>query len=70
MNEHIDTTRDDLKGNQGMWGGGNFWKFDYAFPNAPGLIIAVNTETGDRLPASYLTRCASAASRPLARKSS
>jgi alcohol dehydrogenase (cytochrome c) len=49
IDEHIDPTRDDLKGNQGMWGGGNFWKFDYAFPNAPGLIIAVNTETGEKV---------------------
>jgi alcohol dehydrogenase (cytochrome c) len=49
IEEHIDTTRTDLQGNPGMWGGGNFWKFDYAFPNAPGLIIAVNTETGEKI---------------------
>jgi alcohol dehydrogenase (cytochrome c) len=49
IDEHIDPARDDLKGNPGMWGGGNFWKFDYAFPNAPGLIIAVNTETGEKV---------------------
>ncbi len=49
IDEHIDPTRDDLQGNPGMWGGGNFWKFDYAFPNAPGLIIAVNTETGEKV---------------------
>jgi alcohol dehydrogenase (cytochrome c) len=49
IDEHIDPTRTDLQGNPGMWGGGNFWKFDYAFPNAPGLIIAVNTETGEKV---------------------
>ncbi|RYE10049.1 MAG: hypothetical protein EOP22_06100 [Hyphomicrobiales bacterium] len=49
IDEHIDTTRTDLAGNPGIWGGGNFWKFDYAFPNAPGLIIAVNTETGEKI---------------------
>ena len=49
IDEHIDPTRTDLAGNPGMWGGGNFWKFDYAFPNAPGLIIAVNTETGEKV---------------------
>ena len=47
--EHIDPTRTDLKGNQGMWGGGNFWKFDYVLPSAKGLIIAVNTETGEKV---------------------
>ena len=30
-----------------MWGGGNFWTFDYTFPSAPGLIVGVNTETGE-----------------------
>ena len=32
IKEHIDPTRADLQGNPGMWGGGNFWTFDYAFP--------------------------------------
>ena len=32
-----------------MWGGGNFWKFDYAFPDAKGLIIGVNVETGEKV---------------------
>jgi alcohol dehydrogenase (cytochrome c) len=45
----IDPTRTDLAGNPGMWGGGNFWQFDNAFPNAPGLIIGVNTETGEKV---------------------
>lgn len=49
IDAHIDPTRKDLAGNPGMWGGGNFWKFDYAFPNAPGLIIAVDTQTGKKL---------------------
>lgn len=45
----IDPTRTDLAGNPGMWGGGNFWKFDYAHPGAPGLIIGVNTLTGEKV---------------------
>lgn len=49
ITEHIDPTRTDLQGNPGMWGGGNFWTFDYAFPGAPGLIIGVNTETGEKV---------------------
>lgn len=49
IDEHIDPKRTDLAGNPGMWGGGNFWKFDYVFPNAPGLIIAVDTQTGKKL---------------------
>jgi alcohol dehydrogenase (cytochrome c) len=49
IDQHIDPARTDLKGNPGMWGGGNFWKFDYSFPNAPGLIIAVDTQSGKKL---------------------
>jgi alcohol dehydrogenase (cytochrome c) len=49
IDQHIDPARTDLKGNPGMWGGGNFWKFDYAFPNAPGLIITVDTQTGKKV---------------------
>ena len=49
IDQHIDPKQTDLAGNPGMWGGGNFWKFDYDFPMAPGLIIAVDTQTGKKL---------------------
>lgn len=49
IEEPIDASRDDLQGNPGMWGGGNFWRFDYAHPGAPGLIIGVDTTTGQKV---------------------
>jgi alcohol dehydrogenase (cytochrome c) len=49
IDQHVDPSRTDLAGNPGMWGGGNFWEFDYAFPNAPGLIIGIDTTTGKKV---------------------
>jgi alcohol dehydrogenase (cytochrome c) len=44
----IDPTRTDLRGNGGMWGGGNFWTFP-AFGPANGLMFAVDVTTSKKV---------------------
>jgi alcohol dehydrogenase (cytochrome c) len=44
----IDPTRTDLRGNPGMWGGGNFWTFPSVGPTN-GLIFAVDAKTSKKL---------------------
>lgn len=48
ITQNIDPTRTDLRGNGGMWGGGNFWTFP-AFGPGTGLLFAVDVKTSKKI---------------------